>query len=127
MKNKYIILFIILIALLFLSKFVTNTGSSKATLLTPDKAKELISQTPDLVIIDVRTPEEFREGHIKKAKNMPLDELQADLEKKPLKKDTPILLYCRTGHRSRTATKILDKLGYEKIYDLRGGYVSWQD
>lgn len=76
-------------------------------------------------LVDVRTPEEFNEGHIEKAVNHNFyddDFLQnfADFDK-----NKPLLIYCRSGGRSGKAYKLLKKEGFSVIYDLEGGYSKW--
>ena len=77
-------------------------------------------------IVDVRTPIEFKSGHIKKAKNIDFfqrNSFKSNLEK--LDKSKPLHLYCRSGNRSRKAAGIAAELGFKEIYDLKGGYMSY--
>ena len=76
-------------------------------------------------IIDVRTPTEYQEGHIDNALNV--DFKSADFIKKISKFDRnkTLLIYCRSGNRSGRASKIMDSLGFTKIYDLEGGFMNW--
>ena len=77
-------------------------------------------------LVDVRTANEFNGGHIKNAKNIDFFN-QNDFVKKINKfnKEEPIYLYCRSGNRSQKAARKLDGLGFEKIFDLKGGYMNW--
>jgi rhodanese-related sulfurtransferase len=69
-------------------------------------------------VVDVRTPEEFAEGHLPGAVNVPYDEIERRVsEVGP--KDGPVLLYCRSGRRSRIAAEALRELGYSKVYDAQ--------
>lgn len=76
-------------------------------------------------IIDVRTPTEYQEGHIGNALNV--DFKSADFIKNISKFDRnkTLLIYCRSGNRSGRASKIMDSLGFTKIYDLEGGFMNW--
>lgn len=74
------------------------------------------------LLIDVRTPEEFASGHIEGAVNIPVDALAGRLSEVPA--GQPIVVYCRTGNRSATASQILADAGYTDIYDL-GGLQGW--
>ena len=76
-------------------------------------------------LVDVRTPAEFEEGHIKNA--LLIDYYNEDFRKNILKldRDRPIYLYCRSGNRSGKATLILKELGFTEIIDLGGGYLDW--
>ncbi len=77
-------------------------------------------------LIDVRTPREFKSGHINKAMNVDLFQTSDFIPAfEKLDKKRPVYLYCRSGSRSRKAAqKVLD-MGFEKIYDLKGGYMHW--
>ena len=69
-------------------------------------------------IVDVRTPEEFEAGHIEGALNVPLDRVGEGVPSiKGLKKESPILVYCRSGRRSAAAKATLEQLGYTHIVD----------
>lgn len=82
--------------------------------------------TEDVVVLDVRSKDEFAEGHIKNAVLLPYDEITADTasEKLPDKNKT-VLLYCRTGRRSEIAAKTLIELGYTNVYDFGGITTDW--
>lgn len=74
-------------------------------------------------VVDVRTPAEFAQGHVAGALNIPFDEIgRRAAEIGP--RETPILLYCRTGRRSGIAAETLRRLGYSKLYDLQR-YDAW--
>ncbi len=92
--------------------------------LTPEEAKEMM-ENGDVIVVDVRTEEEFRQGHIEGAILIPdydLDKLAA--EKLPDKEAT-ILLYCRSGNRSQLAAHLLNGMGYQNVYDF-GGIIDWR-
>lgn len=76
------------------------------------------------LLIDVREPAEFRSGHIPGARNIPLSQLQQRIHEIP--KDRKLLLYCRSGMRSRTAAKILLKHQYKDLAHLGGGISAWR-
>lgn len=89
-----------------------------------EAALKLMSEVSDYRLIDVRTKEEFDDGHIKGAELMPLDELESLAKDKLTDLDQTIILYCRSGNRSGQASELLKNLGYTKIYDL-GGIIDW--
>lgn len=78
-------------------------------------------------LLDVRTPQEYAEGHIAGAVNI---DVQADnfqpTVRQELSKDSTILVYCRSGRRSLDAAEILTRLGY-RVVNLKGGILDWQD
>ncbi|MBD1262239.1 rhodanese-like domain-containing protein [Maribacter polysiphoniae] len=77
-------------------------------------------------LVDVRTAGEYRTGHIGKAINIDFfqgSDFKSSFEK--LDKDKPVYLYCRSGSRSRKAARKVLDMGFEKVYDLQGGYMQW--
>ncbi len=91
--------------------------------LTPEEAKEMM-ETEDVIIIDVRTEEEFRQKHIERAILIPDYDLDKLAAKMLPDKDATILLYCRSGNRSERASHLLIGMGYQNIYDF-GGIIDW--
>ncbi|MBT8320843.1 MAG: rhodanese-like domain-containing protein [Eudoraea sp.] len=77
------------------------------------------------VLLDVRTPEEFAEGHLEGAVNM--DWYQANFAKQleAIGKGDKVYVYCKKGGRSAEAANLMDSLGYKKVVDLAGGYDAW--
>ncbi len=82
------------------------------------------SPTP-FVFIDVRTPEEYVEGHIEGAKLIPLQELERRVNEVP--KDKQVYVYCHSGKRSAKAADILAGTGFTNIENVLGGIVAWQE
>ena len=81
----------------------------------------------DAVIIDVRTEGEFNEGYIPKAINLDIFKGQEFIDAiKELDTDKSYYLYCRSGARSGQACSIMNQLGFEKAYNLMGGFSSWR-
>ena len=95
--------------------------------LSPEAfSKELKKQ--NVLLIDVRRPEEFNEGHIKNAKLLPVQELSEEkIDALGVKKEDNILLYCRSGGRSGHALHMLDAAGYKHVRHLDGGILAWQE
>ncbi len=79
------------------------------------------------VVIDVCGADEYAQGHIKGAVNVPLDELEARLDKAVKNKSTPVIMVCAAGARSKRAQAIAQKLGYEKVHSLHGGLKAWKE
>lgn len=86
--------------------------------------KKLIDNNVSLLLIDVRTPEEYMEGHIPKSKNIPLQEFEDIIKNMNLKLNTLIIVYCKSGIRAAKAYNILKKFGFKKVYNL-GGIYNW--
>ncbi|TPN83394.1 rhodanese-like domain-containing protein [Aquimarina algicola] len=112
---------------LFSFLFSSKTKETKnIKILNADDFKSSIAQK-NVQLIDVRTPKEYRSGHIFNALN--IDVLKSStfrMNAKELNKEEPIYLYCRSGNRSQKAAKILLELGFDQIYDLKGGYMAWR-
>ena len=75
----------------------------------------------DVILIDVRSPQEYREGHLSQAINIPFYEFTSDIDKRAKDKNNCIVVYCQSGIRSSKVMKELKKLEYNNIYELEGG------
>ena len=93
--------------------------------ISSTEAKDMMDQKEDVVILDVRTEEEYKEGYINGAILIPDYELAEKVEFVLEDKSTTILLYCRSGRRSAIAASTLNKLGYQNVYDF-GGILDWE-
>ena len=76
------------------------------------------------IIIDVRSPQEFEEGHIEGAISIPEYELKNRVRNEIVNLEEPIIVYCSTGHRSKRAQELLEQMGYKEVYNLENG---WQN
>jgi len=76
-------------------------------------------------ILDVRTPQEYRQIHIEGTYLIPIQQLQARIEELESKKHEDIFIYCATGNRSTVASRILADRGFKRIYNLRYGVYEW--
>lgn len=86
---------------------------------------EKMASTKDFNLVDVRTPGEFKKGHIENAQNIDLNARDFDSQASKLEKDKPVFLYCLTDSRSKIAADKLRKEGYE-VYMLNGGILKWR-
>ncbi len=80
---------------------------------------------PDFVIIDVRTPEEFAEGHVEQATNIDYYSETFRDELNNLDKNKTYLVYCRSGNRSGNALNIMAELNFREVYNMTGGIIAW--
>ncbi len=101
-----------------------NGKASTYEQITAEQAKTIMDTENDYVIIDARTEEEFAEGHIKNAILIPEYEIAQRAEKEVPDKDALILVYCRSGRRSKIASEELVKLGYTNVKEF-GGIIDW--
>ena len=121
---------LIIMILISLSLFgMTACGGENITpstyeQITPQEAKTIMDTEKDYIIIDARTEEEFSEGHIENAILIPEYEIADRAEKELPDKEQLILVYCRSGRRSKIASDELVKLGYSNVKEF-GGIIDW--
>ena len=101
-----------------------NGKESTYEQITAEQAKTIMDTEKDYVIIDARTEEEFAEGHIENAILIPEYEIKGRAEKELPDKEQLILVYCRSGRRSKIASEELVKLGYTNVKEF-GGIIDW--
>lgn len=92
--------------------------------LSQEEAKKKLDEDKEIILLDVRTPQEYKEKHIPNSILLPLDTIKRDSEKKLTNKEATIFVYCRSGGRSATAAATLASLGYTNVYNI-GGIISW--
>ncbi|MBI2980306.1 MAG: rhodanese-like domain-containing protein [Chloroflexi bacterium] len=108
---------------------VSCARSTTAQIISPQKASTLIQDNrnnPDFVIIDVRTPSEFVDGHIANAIDIDFYATNFWDKINQLDKNKTYLIYCHSGNRSGKAQEMMVELGFQKIYDIGGGIVAWE-
>ena len=120
--KKIFPLFLLLALLTGCGSTAENTGTY--TQISQEKAKEMMDQQ-NVVILDVREQDEYDSGHIKGAVLLPVGTINEASAAAIIKsKDTVVLVYCRSGNRSKTASQALVDLGYTNIYEF-GGINTW--
>lgn len=92
--------------------------------ITPQEAKKLMESEKDYIIIDARTQSEYDEGHIENSIMIPEYEISDRAEKELPDKNQLILVYCRSGRRSKIASQALADLGYTNVKEF-GGIIDW--
>ena len=91
----------------------------------PVEFSEVVAQ-PGVIVLDVRTPEEFNAGHIANAININLEGSDFTSEVSKLDMNATIAVYCRSGNRSGVATEQMAELGFVDMYDMQGGILEWE-
>ena len=119
-----IIMLLISLSLFGLTACQGDENNATYEQITPQQAKEIMDTEQDYIIIDARTQEEFAEGHIENAILIPEYEIKDRAEKELPDKDALILVYCRSGRRSKIASEELVKLGYTNVKEF-GGIIDW--
>lgn len=93
--------------------------------VTPQEAVMLFNHQ-DALVLDVREASEWTDGHIAKARHIPLGQLGAKLTELQKYKDKPIIAVCRSGNRSARACGTLKKAGFQNLHNLAGGMQAWE-
>ena len=101
------------------------SGMDKSS-IHPNHATRLINQE-DAVVVDVRPMADFSNGHIINAINIPMNGFNNQLNRLEKHRDKPVIVACRSGAQSGSACKALRKEGFEKVFNLKGGILAWQD
>lgn len=129
--KKIMIAAAVLVILALVLTGCSNTSSEEESVnekiqyvkISPKDAKEIMDNE-ESIFLDVRTKDEYDQGHIEGAVLLPVDEISSKAEEVLKDKKAKILVYCRSGNRSATAAKALIKMGYENVLDF-GGIIDW--
>ena len=117
---------ILLSALMFTGCAATsNSQANTYRQITLDEAVDMMAQESDYIILDVRRPDEFAAGHIPNAINVPNESIGTSEIPELPDKNQLIMVYCRSGRRSKEAAEKLVKLGYTNIVEF-GGILDWK-
>ena len=118
----------LLVSALFFSFFLlvfTELRRKAAGITNIEAAAAVTLINADAAVIDIRSAESFAQGHIARAKNIPFDELQANVEKIDALKTDTIIAVCNAGVTSSKAVDLFRKHGIESVYGLKGGMAAW--
>ncbi len=130
MKNTTIPKLLGLLVVLATLVAACSSGSDTATieLAAPEEAAQVIEADPSgLVVLDIRTPEEFAEARLADAINVDFYDADFADQLDALDKDVPYVMYCRTGNRSSDAVKTMKELGFVEVWEIDGGIVNWYE
>ena len=122
--EKWIIGMLVMLLFAGCSQAKGNAQEASFVNITAEKAKQLMDTEENYIILDVRTQEEYDQGHIPGAILIPDNRIDADAEKILTDKNQLILVYCRSGRRSKLAAERLVQLGYTNIKEF-GGILDW--
>lgn len=113
---------------LLAATFAFAAGAAGPEPIEPKALGERIAWADrSLVVLDVRTPEEFAAGHVPGAINIPHTELAARVAELEGSRDSDIVVYCRSGARAATALGVLEKSGFKRLFHLQGDYTRWSE
>lgn len=120
--------FKIIVAVLMLSLWSCQSQKSEnVELLDAKSFSEKIHNKEEVQLVDVRTPEEFKEQHIDNATNVNWNDANFEQQVSNLDKSKPVYVYCKSGGRSAKATAKLSEMGFTNVYELDGGILSWNE
>ena len=100
-----------------LKKYRTYSGND----IDYENAKIILKNVQDAVLIDVRSPQEYKEEHLENSINIPLYDITKNIDNVIQNKETTIIVCCQSGNRSKKAIEILSKRGYKNLYNIVGG------
>jgi phage shock protein E len=109
--------------MLFLASFSVVTAQK--TQLNSTGIKEVLKKNKSIVVLDVRTAEEFADGHLKGAQNIDIRQSDAYSKLDKLNPKTTYLVYCRTNHRSGMAVDYMMQKGFKSVYQMMDGFPGW--
>lgn len=118
-ENLLIVWVVSLLVIVFVAAAGCGSGQSVDGIDLSVTEAQRLWQKNEAVLIDVRTPEEYREGHIPGVVNIPLDELEKRMHEIP--RDKKVVLVCRTANRSAQGTKLLRNKGFTNVFNSTGG------
>lgn len=117
---------IVLSIVFFIVSVSCKNDGNESQIVSPEEMQTII-QTENAQLIDVRTPEEYKEGYIKNSQNIDYKSPTFADDIKKLDKAKPVILYCKSGARSAKCAKIMIEAGFVKVYELEGGITEWKD
>jgi len=120
------ILYSLVAFVLFITTSCTTADQSYGHLLSPRAVVSKIESTTDLIVVDVRTPAEYNDGHIEGAQLINWNDSQFENQINQLDKSKPIVVYCAVGGRSGKAYARLKTLGFKEVFDMKGGFDAWR-
>ena len=94
--------------------------------VTPDDVQKSLLNNDEVILLDVRTKEEFDRNRIKKAINVPVDEVVEKIEQLITDKTKKIYVYCLSGARSEAAVETMTQMGYKNVFSVSGGLLVWR-
>ena len=122
--KKLVFLLLAVMLLTACGQDIENDQGAVYVNITAEEAKQIMDNEEGYIILDVRTKEEYDEGHIPGAIQISHEEIEARAEQVLTDKDQLILVYCRSGRRSKIAAEALAELGYTNIREF-GGIIDW--
>ncbi|MEA3510043.1 MAG: rhodanese-like domain-containing protein [Actinomycetota bacterium] len=119
---------LILVLSVLVAACSSDTTTQAIELVSPAEAAQVIADDPaGLVVLDIRTPDEFAQARLADAVLVDFYETDFAAQLDTLDKDVPYVMYCNSGNRSSEAVKTMKDLGFVEVYEIDGGIVNWYD
>ena len=125
--NNLLLFAALVVVMVMLIKAELEHQANKGSFLSPSMATRLMNNHSDALILDIRTAADYKKGHIKGAKNIPLSDFASSVDKLEADKDKPVLVYCNSGNTVTRAIKLLKKAGFVQVNNLDGGIAAWKE
>jgi len=118
---------VLIVMVILISCTQTSTTEQTSYLIQPQKFKEMMSEEKEVVVLDVRTPEEVAAGVIGNPTVINFRDEDFKEQILALDKSKTYLVYCKSGGRSGQTKALMDENGFKAVYDLKGGITAWKD
>ncbi|CAL1239900.1 Rhodanese-related sulfurtransferase [Candidatus Methylocalor cossyra] len=125
-SNHWIMSSGLLIVVVLLIQDFLESAFRKYQIASPIQAVTLMNGD-DTLVVDVREPGEYADGHIEGARNIPLSKLEENIPALEAHKQRPLIVVCQSGTRSPQACRKLSAQGFAQVYELKGGMLAWED
>ncbi|NJN41250.1 MAG: rhodanese-like domain-containing protein [Flammeovirgaceae bacterium] len=116
----------LLIGFMFLTACTAQTTSTAFIEIDSETFLKFRQDKKELLLVDVRTPEEFKSGRISGSSNVDVKQSDFESQIQKLDKNKPVVVYCLAGTRSDRAMQIMKKNGFKEVYNLKGGIETWK-
>ena len=113
------------ILILFAGLLLATSATWAQTQLSVDDFQKKLNTTRQAQLVDVRTPDEYSQGHLEKAENIDYKNAAFSEQVQKLDKNKPVFVYCLSGGRSAAAAKMLHEKGFTDVYEMQGGFMKW--
>lgn len=126
--TKYLSIILASVAIIFNSCSNGQSASSNSSnpSISAIEFSKKITELPGAPLIDVRTPGEFSQGHLKNALNYDISKSDFENKISSIDKSKPVLVYCLTGSRSTYAVRYMQSIGFKEVYEMNGGMMKWR-
>lgn len=125
-SSTSIYLLAMIISFLLFSSSLSAAAQTVSKTIAAVEFQNQLKTSPKAVILDVRTPEEYNSGHLDQAKNLDIYDKSFQDQLSKMDKKQPVYVYCKGGGRSANAVKKMQELGFNNVYELKGGIMAWE-